>query len=66
VMHSILSFSASHLAWISQSHETKSLALQHGGTALRGLQQATANFSRANADAVLASSLLLSWQATDW
>jgi len=66
VMHSILSFSASHLAWISQSTETKNLAYQHGGMALKGLHEALSNFSRANSDAVLASSLLLSWQAQDW
>ncbi|OJD34563.1 ubiquitin carboxyl-terminal hydrolase 2 [Diplodia corticola] len=66
VMHSILAFSASHLAWISQSTETRNLAIAHGGIALKGLHEAIGNFSRANSDAVLASSLLLSWQATDW
>ncbi|KAF2138124.1 uncharacterized protein K452DRAFT_234725 [Aplosporella prunicola CBS 121167] len=66
VMHSILAFSASHLAWISQSTETRNLAFHHGGIALKGLHEAIGNFSRANSDAVLASSLLLSWQATEW
>ncbi|KAF2087121.1 hypothetical protein K490DRAFT_42886 [Saccharata proteae CBS 121410] len=66
VMHSILAFSAAHLAWISQSSETRNLAFHHGGIALRGLHEAIGNFSRVNSDAVLASSLLLSWQATDW
>lgn len=66
VMHSILAFSASHLAWISQSTETRNLAIAHGGVALKGLHEAIGNFSRANSDAILASSLLLSWQATDW
>ncbi|OCL04102.1 hypothetical protein AOQ84DRAFT_417008 [Glonium stellatum] len=66
VMHSILAFSASHLAWISQSTETRNLAFHHGGVALKGLHEGIANFSRANSDAVLASSLLLAWQATDW
>ncbi|KAF4301367.1 putative C6 transcription factor protein [Botryosphaeria dothidea] len=65
VMHSILAFSASHLAWISQSTETRNLAIAHGGIALKGLHEAIGNFSRANSDAILASSLLLSWQATD-
>ncbi|KAK8245227.1 hypothetical protein HDK77DRAFT_376253 [Phyllosticta capitalensis] len=66
VMHSILAFSASHLAWISQSSETRNVAIAHGGIALKGLHEAIGNFSRANSDAVLASSLLLSWQAMDW
>ncbi|KAK8158007.1 hypothetical protein BKA80DRAFT_291393 [Phyllosticta citrichinensis] len=66
VMHSIYGFSASHLAWISQSSETRNLAIAHGAIALKGLHEAIGNFSRANSDAVLASSLLLSWQAMDW
>ncbi|KAF2104282.1 hypothetical protein NA57DRAFT_62917 [Rhizodiscina lignyota] len=66
VMHSILSFSANHLAWISQSSETRSIAIQHRQIALRGLHEAIGAFSQANSDAVLAASLLLAWQATDW
>ncbi|KAF2461891.1 hypothetical protein BDY21DRAFT_277177 [Lineolata rhizophorae] len=66
VMHSILSFSANHLAWVTQSAETRNLAYQHGGVALKGLNEAIGNFSKANSDAILASSLLMSWQATDW
>lgn len=65
-MHALLSFSANHLAWITQSTETRNLHIQHGGIALRGLHEAIGNFSHANADAVLAASLLLLWQATDW
>ncbi|KAL6707456.1 hypothetical protein ACN47E_004026 [Coniothyrium glycines] len=66
VMHSILAFSASHLAWISQSSETRNLAFQHASIALKGLHDSIANFTKLNSDAVLASSLLLAWQATDW
>ena len=66
VMHSILAFSASHLAWISQSSETRNLAFHHAGIALKGLHENIANFTKINSDAVLASSLLLAWQATDW
>lgn len=65
-MHSILAFSASHMAWISQSSETRNLAFHHAGIALKGLHEGIANFTKANSDAVLASSLLLAWQATDW
>ncbi|KAH9872274.1 hypothetical protein IAQ61_005109 [Plenodomus lingam] len=66
VMHSILAFSASHLAWISQSSETRNLAFHHASIALKGLHDGIANFTKLNSDAVLASSLLLAWQATDW
>jgi hypothetical protein len=66
VMNSILAFSASHLAWISQSSETRNLAFHHAGVALKGLHEGIASFTKANSDAVLASSLLLAWQATEW
>jgi len=66
VMHSILAFSASHLAWISQSSETRTLAVQHASIGLKGLHEGIQNFTKANSDAVLASSLLLAWQANEW
>ncbi|KAL5114344.1 hypothetical protein ACEQ8H_007781 [Pleosporales sp. CAS-2024a] len=66
VMNSILAFSASHLAWISQSTETRNLAFQHASIALKGLHDGITSFTKMNSDAVLASSLLLAWQATDW
>ncbi|RMX72410.1 hypothetical protein D0869_14647 [Hortaea werneckii] len=65
-MQALLSFSANHLAWVRSSHETRNLYLHHGSIALRGLHEAIGSFSRDNADAVLATSLLLLWQATDW
>ena len=65
-MHAIFAFSANHLAWISQSQQTRNIAFHHGGIALKGLHEAISNFSKANADAVLAASLLLTWQSTDW
>lgn len=66
VMHSILAFSASHLAWISQSNETRNLAFHHASIALKGLHDGISSFTKMNSDAVLASSLLLAWQATEW
>ncbi|KAL9066250.1 MAG: hypothetical protein Q9157_007211 [Trypethelium eluteriae] len=66
LMHAVLGFSATHLAWASQSQETKNLAFQHSGIALNGLHDALDAFSKQNSDAVLAASLLLSWQANDW
>jgi hypothetical protein len=66
VMHAVLAFSANHLAWIAQSTETRHIAYHHGGIAMKGLHEAIGAFSKSNADAVLAASLLLSWQSTDW
>ena len=66
VMSSILAFSASHLAWLTHSVETKNLASYHSDSALTGLHEAIGNFSRENSDAVLAASMLLAWQASDW
>ncbi|KAE9978899.1 hypothetical protein EG328_001198 [Venturia inaequalis] len=66
VMHAVLAFSANHLAWITQSAETRNIAYHHGGIAMKGLHEAIGSFSKSNADAALAASLLLSWQSTDW
>lgn len=65
-MSSILALSATHIAWMTNSVETKNLAYFHRGVALKGLQGAIGNFSRDNSDAVLAASILLSWQVSDW
>ena len=65
-MHALLSFSANHLAWTQSSSETRNLQIHHGSIALRGLHEAIGSFSPANADAILAASLLMLWQATDW
>lgn len=66
VMSAILALSASHLAWMTQNSETENLAYHHRGVALKGLHEAIGSFSRENADAILAASMLLSWQATEW
>jgi hypothetical protein len=42
------------------------MAFEHRGLALKGLHEAIGSFLRENSDAVLAASLLLSWQATEW
>lgn len=65
-MSSILAFSATHMAWITKSVETNNIAFHHRGVALKGLHEAIGNFSQSNSDAVLAASILLSWQAADW
>lgn len=66
VMHSLLGLSASHLSWETANGATMQLAYQHRGYAFQGLQVSIGNFSKENSDAVLAASILLSWQVTDW
>ncbi|KAI9370979.1 hypothetical protein BJX61DRAFT_513069 [Aspergillus egyptiacus] len=66
VMSSILTLSAAHLAWITRNKETKQLALHHRGVAIQGLQKAIGAFSRENSDGILAASILLSWQDSEW
>lgn len=66
VMSAVLAFAATHLAWLTHSTETKNLAYQHRGVALKGLHDAIGHFSRESSDAILAASILLSWQTSDW
>jgi hypothetical protein len=66
VMHALLALSAAHLAWLTECPLTGNMAYEHRGIALKGLHDAIGQFSRQNSDAVLAASLLLSWQATEW
>lgn len=65
-MHALLSFAATHLAWVQSSSELRKVQVQHGSIALRGLHEAIGNFSPANADAIVAASMLMCWQSTDW
>lgn len=65
-MHSILALSAGHLAWITRNSDTKHLAYHHRSVAVKGLHKAMAAFSKDNCDAILAASILMSWQATEW
>ncbi|RMZ89587.1 hypothetical protein DV736_g3198, partial [Chaetothyriales sp. CBS 134916] len=66
VMSALLAMSAYHLAWQTQNSDTKNLAYHHQGVALKGLHEAIGAFSRDNSDAILAASMLLSWQAAEW
>jgi hypothetical protein len=65
-MSSLLALSASHLAWQTKNPDTTNLGYHHRGVALKGLHEAIGAFSRENSDAILAASMLLSWQATEW
>ncbi|KAH0847161.1 hypothetical protein FOPE_00445 [Fonsecaea pedrosoi] len=64
-MSALLALSASHLAWQTKNTDTVNLAYHHRGVAIKGLHQAIGAFSRENSEAILAASILLSWQATD-
>lgn len=66
VMHAVLALSATHIAWLTDCPLVSQMAYEHRGIALKGLHEAIGSFSRENSDAVLAASLLLSWQATEW
>jgi hypothetical protein len=66
VMHALLAFSSMHIAWLTDCPLVGNMSYEHRGIALKGLQEAIGTFSRESSDAVLAASLVLSWQATDW
>ncbi|KAK0369188.1 hypothetical protein CPAR01_11765 [Colletotrichum paranaense] len=66
VMHALLAFSATHIAFLTDCPLVGNMAYEHRGVALKGLQEAIGMFDRETSDAVLAASLVLSWQATDW
>lgn len=65
-MHAVLALSATHIGWLTECPLVNQMAYEHRGIALKGLHEAIGSFSRQNSDAVLAASLLLSWQATEW
>jgi hypothetical protein len=65
-MHALLALSATHIAWLTDDRQVNQMAYEHRGQAITGLQAAIGTFSKENSDAVLAASLLLSWQSTDW
>lgn len=66
VMHALLAFSAMHIAFLTDCRRVSQMAFEHRGTAISGLHAAIGSFSRETSDAILAASLVLSWQANDW
>jgi hypothetical protein len=66
VLHALLAFSAMHIAHLTDCPIVGNMAYEHRGIALKGLQEAIGTFSHETSDAILAASLVLSWQATDW
>src|SRR5690606_14363047 len=65
VMHALLGMSAAHLSWLTSCNSAMQLSYEHKGVALYGLKEAVGRFSKENSDAILAGSMLLSWQATE-
>lgn len=65
-MSALLALSASNLAWQTKNADTENLAYHHRGVALKGLHEAIGAFSERNSEAILAASVMLSWQATEW
>ncbi|CAD6503146.1 BgTH12-02815 [Blumeria graminis f. sp. triticale] len=66
VMHALLALAATHLAWLTKCTQTANMAYRHRGAAMKSLQKALSVFCPKNSDAVLAASLLLSWQESNW
>lgn len=66
VMEALLAFAAMHIAFLTDCPMVGNMAYAHRGIAIKGLQEGLAAFVRENSDAVLAASIVLSWQATDW
>ena len=64
-MDTMLAWSASHLAKLQGDQKSMNQALRYRVLALKGLQDAIGKFSSSNADAILAASVILSWQAPD-
>ena len=64
--HSIMAMAASHVAWLTKSIEVDSVAANYQSLASKGIREALTHFSRENADAILASSILLSVQVSEW
>lgn len=65
-MHALLAFSAMHIAFLTDCPLVGGMAFEHRGAAFSGLHEAISSFSRENSDSILAASLVLSWQATEW
>jgi hypothetical protein len=65
-MHAIFAFSASLMAWESQSNTARTVASEYISLTAKELREAMANFSKLNADGILTASLMLSWLHNDW
>ncbi|KAL5598984.1 hypothetical protein BROUX41_003697 [Berkeleyomyces rouxiae] len=66
VMNAVLAFAATHMSTIQDSPAIRNMAFAHRGKALKGLSEALQLFNAENSDSVLAASVVLSWQTTEW
>ena len=66
VAYSLMAMAASHVAWMTKSLEADSIAANYQSLASKGIREGIANFSKENADAILASSIMLSVQVNEW
>ncbi|KAK9251515.1 hypothetical protein V1507DRAFT_464368 [Lipomyces tetrasporus] len=62
ILHAFLALSSAHTGYIVKSPDLYRVALEHKTVALRGAQEAISNFSRENAESLLAASVLLCYQ----
>ncbi|GAM83840.1 hypothetical protein ANO11243_018300 [Dothideomycetidae sp. 11243] len=65
-MDALKAFSASQIAWVSQSPSAQQQSVQYSTSALSGLRQAVGQFNNTNADSVLATTCILVSQSKDW
>ncbi|GAM87397.1 hypothetical protein ANO11243_054210 [Dothideomycetidae sp. 11243] len=65
-MDALKAFSASQIAWVSQSPAAREQSVQYSTSALSGLHQAVGQFNKTNADSVLATACILVSQSKDW
>lgn len=66
MMDALKAFSASQVAWVSQSPAAREQSVQYSTSALSGLHHAVGQFNKSNADSVLATACLLVSQSKDW
>lgn len=65
-MDALLAFLAVRVSPITDCLQVDRIAMQHRSKSLRGLHDALFSFSPESSDSILATSLLLSWEASDW
>ncbi|KAB5545626.1 hypothetical protein GE09DRAFT_1243347 [Coniochaeta sp. 2T2.1] len=66
VLDALFAFSAMNISSQTSCPIVGNIVYEYRGTALKGLHKAIGSFSMETSDAVLAASLVLSWQANDW
>ena len=64
-MDALLAFAAMHMAHLTDCALVGLLGMKYSGRALTGLREAIGELTPQNADALVAASLVLSWQSTD-